>query len=1028
MKKSIALFLRGALIVFTIATPMQNTYAQGTSLPAEMNQAFTPISIPTGGVARLRVAIFNPNSFALTNASWTNNLIGNQPGLVIASPVDIVNTCGGFVTAVAGTTTFSLSGGTVPGQAGTSPGSCSVSINVTSTTVGNLINTIPAGALSALGGGTTITNTDPASATLHVGGVVSPSISKRFSSATIWAGEISRLSIMIANNDPSTTLTQVSVTDDLPADVLLADPVAPSTQGCGASAAITAAAGGSSMALSNGTIPPNSTCTITVNVTSGVQGNYTNRIPANALQTQQGLTNPAQATTRLRVQEVGVSKRFSPSTFAAGSTTTLIITLQNPTATAFTGTSITDNLPAPLTVVGLVENTCGGSVSTTSTSVTLRGGTIPPGSPATPGNCRVEIEVTAPAGTAAGSFRNTIATDGLTTDQGIGNLRPAIANVVVSSTEVAGIKSFSPSTIEVGGNSRLRIDIFAPSDTALTGFSITDNLPTGITVSNSTLPAVSGCGAAAVLDAPTGATTVSLSNGEIAAGRRCRIELYVTSNRVGSYTNTISPSNITNNENRAPTADLTSSLRVRASGIEAIALVKGFDPLTVFGGSASTMSVQLLSTSSDTVTDIAFTDNMPAGMILASPLNFNAGDCSGTLSGTPGENSFSFSGGSLPPFGSCTLTLSATMNVNGNLTNIIPASAVTTATGVTNGDPAEASLTNLPGVSISKFFASNPITPGSDSALNITIQNTGNIALDGLGFSDSLPVGLLISGGSSPAPVNDCGGTLTAVADTQLIQLVNGSLDGSASCTIVVHITGDHPGEYTNTVPLGALTTDSGINVTNSAPATDTLVIRDDTVTGGGGGGGRGRSRGKNNPPAIIPVTGPFFIPVTGFAPNMVTKLDRSARPLYETTSLTLEIPVIKVRSLIVGVESKKGGWDVTWLQDQVGWLNGTAYPTWKGNSLLTAHVVNADGKPGIFSRLKYLGVGEYVFVYSSGYRYTYKVIANDLVQPNDSSVMRHEEQSVLTLITCESYDETTGTYLRRVAVRAELINVRPVI
>jgi uncharacterized repeat protein (TIGR01451 family) len=79
-------------------------------------------------------------------------------------------------------------------------------------------------------------------------------------------------------------------------------------------------------------------------------------------------------------------------------------------------------------------------------------------------------------------------------------------------------------------------------------------------------------------------------------------------------------------------------------------------------------------------------------------------------------------------------------------------------------------LTNLPGVSISKFFASNPITPGADSALNITIQNTGNIPLDGLGFSDSLPAGLTISGGSAPAPVNDCGGTLTAVSGTQLIQ------------------------------------------------------------------------------------------------------------------------------------------------------------------------------------------------------------------------------------------------------------------
>jgi uncharacterized repeat protein (TIGR01451 family) len=202
---------------------------------------------------------------------------------------------------------------------------------------------------------------------------------------------------------------------------------------------------------------------------------------------------------------------------------------------------------------------------------------------------------------------------------------------------------------------------------------------------------------------------------------------------------------------------------------------------------------------------------------------------------------------------------------------------VTTANGVTTVDPAEASLTNLPGVSISKYFQSNPIAPGSTSALIITIQNTGNIALDGMGFSDSLPAGLEISAAPAPEPVNNCGGTLTAVPGTQLIQLSNGALDASASCTIVVYITGNAAGEYVNTIPPGALTTDGSTNVTNSAPATDTLIIRNEVVAGGGGGGGGGRGRG-NNPPAVIPVTGPFLIPVTGFAPDVVTKLDYAAR------------------------------------------------------------------------------------------------------------------------------------------------------
>ena len=92
---------------------------------------------------------------------------------------------------------------------------------------------------------------------------------------------------------------------------------------------------------------------------------------------------------------------------------------------------------------------------------------------------------------------------------------------------------------------------------------------------------------------------------------------------------------------------------------------------------------------------------------------------------------------------------------------------------------------------------------------------------------------------------------------------------------------------------------------------------------------------------------------------------------------------------------------------------------------MLTGHVVNADGKPGVFFNLKALGVGEYIFVYNAGYRYTYKVVSNTVVQPDDIGVMKHQDQSFLTLITCDTYDENTGTYLHRVAVGAELIDVQ---
>jgi LPXTG-site transpeptidase (sortase) family protein len=829
MSKSLKfLFLVCALISSLVFSPV--TVAHAVSLPAQMNKQFSPIAIKVGGVSQLSVTIFNPNAFPLTGATWQDSLTSIQPGLVIATPANLSNNCGGAATGASGTTTLSLTGGSVPAQVGTTPGQCTVTVDVTSNTTGNLINTIPIGALSAQGSdnGTpvTISNTTPASATLNVGSVQPPTVSKSFTPNIVWVGQTSQLAISINNNDPSITLTQASITDSLPLGVVLANPVSPTLTNCGGSASLTAVAGGTSVTLNTATIAPATTCVIHVNVVSNAQAVYTNRIPANSLQTQQGATNATAASANLSVQAIGVSKAFLPASFSPGGTTTLTITLQNPTAAAYTGVAFTDTLPAGLTVASAPASPqCGGTITSTATSIHLGGGTIPAGNITTPGTCTISVQVTAPAGTPSGTFTNTIPARTLTTTQGVTNLRSASATVTVNGSDVRAIKSFSPTSIPGGGNSRLRLDFFAPGDTGLSNFSVTDNLPAGLTISNSTPATTSGCGSGSVLTAVTGTTLISLTNGTVAAGARCRINVYVTGNTAGTYTNTIPPTNITDTEGRRPAGDTTAVLTVANQANLSIDVVKGFNPLTVFGGSASTMSVQLINPNTSALSGIAFTDNMPAGMIIANPPNLTVGTCGGTLSGAPGAGTFSFSGGSLPASGTCTLTLSVTMTVNGNLTNTIGAGAVTTVQGASNPQAAAASLTNLPGASVSKVFSPNPIAAGlgNFSLLTITIQNTSNIPLDGMGLDDNLPAGLQIAASPAPAPVNNCGGSLTAVTGTQFIQLTGGSLAASASCTIVVAVTSATPGSYQNSIPIGALSSNQGAS--NTEPATDTLVV-----------------------------------------------------------------------------------------------------------------------------------------------------------------------------------------------------------
>jgi sortase (surface protein transpeptidase) len=48
----------------------------------------------------------------------------------------------------------------------------------------------------------------------------------------------------------------------------------------------------------------------------------------------------------------------------------------------------------------------------------------------------------------------------------------------------------------------------------------------------------------------------------------------------------------------------------------------------------------------------------------------------------------------------------------------------------------------------------------------------------------------------------------------------------------------------------------------------------------------------------------------------------------------------------------------------------------------------------------------------------------NRTITPNDTSVLQHEEQAWLTLLTCKTYNERTDTYSGRIAVRAILLKV----
>jgi LPXTG-site transpeptidase (sortase) family protein len=165
-------------------------------------------------------------------------------------------------------------------------------------------------------------------------------------------------------------------------------------------------------------------------------------------------------------------------------------------------------------------------------------------------------------------------------------------------------------------------------------------------------------------------------------------------------------------------------------------------------------------------------------------------------------------------------------------------------------------------------------------------------------------------------------------------------------------------------------------------------------------------------------------MPNTGFAPGRFTLLPKQPESLQYSNqgNLSLEIPVLGLKTSIVGVPLIQSGWDLTWLWSQAGYLEGTAYPGLSGNTVLTAHVYLPNGLTGPFLSLGILRWGDQIILHANGQRYIYEVRTVQQVASNDFSMFKHETRSWLTLITCKGYSNRINGYLYRTVVRASLL------
>ncbi len=149
-------------------------------------------------------------------------------------------------------------------------------------------------------------------------------------------------------------------------------------------------------------------------------------------------------------------------------------------------------------------------------------------------------------------------------------------------------------------------------------------------------------------------------------------------------------------------------------------------------------------------------------------------------------------------------------------------------------------------------------------------------------------------------------------------------------------------------------------------------------------------------------------------------------KPAPDSSPVTrLSIPVLGINAVVKYVPFDGSTWLIAGLQQEIAWMGNTSWPGLGSNTALAGHVTLRTGADGPFRYLDELKSGDLVYVYTDENMYSYSVRDILQVDQTDMDVVKATENSILTLITCSDWDSASETYLKRLIVVSDLVNVK---
>ncbi|MFT7007235.1 MAG: hypothetical protein ACJAXJ_001749 [Colwellia sp.] len=782
--------------------------------PPTFSTAFSPATIGPGSISTLTYTIDNSAQTAgVSGVTFSNTL---PTGVTVANPSNATTTCrnGSFI-ATAGSNSVAFTDYRLG-----SGNSCTLTLDVTSSTSGTHTNTT--GALATSAG-----SVSAASASLTVD-ASRPGFSAAFSPASITPGATSTLTYTIDNSANGSDARLVKFTNTLPTGLTISS--APNTATtCQNPVQTLANPEENAISSTIFSVTMGETCTVSVDVTANTAGTYLN---TTGELSQNGRNPSGVATAELAVANPFIYAAF-PTSVSPGTSVQLAFTISNNIDRSNAATDITFTNDLNATLSGLTatalpaDGFCGsGSTLTGSSTLTIAGANLISGS-----SCSFEVTVLIPANAAAGTYTNTSSTVNLTL--GSATTKSSISNSLVIKKAPSLTALFIDDPVSASGDVTLRYTL-TNTDTTNEASAMTFTEEINSVVSGMVVKSPDNdnfCGLGSTIAANTdysGFTSVDVAGANLVAGGSCAFDVILTipaDASPGSYAHSTSLVSASVNGETVYGAAATDNLVITAAPKLSLAIVE----TSVIPGATVTAEFTLNYSENATAgaTAVGFSLNLESALTGLTSSTATQNDICGTGSSVSGTSILTFSGGSLSPDTRCTfsVTLQVPAGATPGLITAVSSAITATTSGSSVKSAAASDSLTITGLTLAKSFIGSPALPSSALTLRYTISNaaSASTATD-IQLKDYLHKALPGLAATS-LPSSPCGPS-SVLSGTTSLTFSGGELAPGESCTFDIPIlapSGASSGLYNSATEAMYATINGNNTITPAASAILTI-------------------------------------------------------------------------------------------------------------------------------------------------------------------------------------------------------------